>query len=110
MTLRTELGKIRSVRFGYGGYQDAMFGVSFDLGGKSWGVGDFWGTWADDPDKGCKWTKEEQSKIFADTTRKVRNVLRKANKDDLAKLAGTPVEVTFDGNSLKSWRVLEEVV
>lgn len=110
MTLKAELGKIRSVRFGYGGYQDAMFGVSFDLGGKSWGVGDFWGTWADDPDKGCKWTKEDQSKIFAETTRKLRNLMQKADKQEITKLVGVPVEVVFDGQKLKSWRVLEEVV
>ena len=28
----------------------------------------------------------------------------------VAQLIGTPVEVTFDGNRLKEWRVLEEVL
>lgn len=39
--LEVKLGKINKVKFGSGGYDDAMFGVTFDLGGQGWGVGDF---------------------------------------------------------------------
>ena len=107
--LRKELGKIQGISLGMGGYQDAMFGVSITLGGKGWGVGDFKGTWATH-DKHCHWTVADQKKIFADTMVWLRDTIQKAGVNKLADLKGVPVEVTFDGNALHSWRVLEEVV
>lgn len=105
-----KLGKIEIVSFGYCRYQEAMFGVYFDITGKSWGVSDFWGTWAHNPDKHCKWTLADQSKIFADTTRKIKKLLDAAGKTELSQLKGVPVEVTFNAQSLESWRVLTEVI
>jgi hypothetical protein len=107
---RTELGKIDSVHVGFGGYQDACFGVTFTIRGKAWGVGDFWGTWAHEPGEYSKWTTEEQSAIFADTSRRLIELLNKAGKSDVSQLAGIPLEVTFDGTRMVSWRVLEEVL
>ena len=43
--MEKKLGKIESVKFGLGGYQSVMFGLSVTLSGQSWGVGDFKGTW-----------------------------------------------------------------
>lgn len=109
---RKELGKITSFKLGYGGYQDAMFGVSIGLGGSSWGVGDFKGAWSLDitVDKYTKWTEKDRDSEFAKAMRFINETLKKAHKTDIGQLVGVPVEVTFDGNCLKSWRILEEVL
>lgn len=110
--METRIGKIKRVSVGFGGYQDAMIGISFELGSDkgSWGVGDFKGTWAHDPDKYCKWTKEDQRNIFADTFEFIQQLLSDANVSDVNKLVGKPVEVVFDLNTLKSWRILTEAI
>jgi len=50
-----QIGKITKITLGRGGYQDVCFGVNIQLGGDSWGSGDFKGTWgkcmADGKDK-----------------------------------------------------------
>ncbi len=107
--MRTELGKVQSVRVGYGGYQDAEWGVWFTLGGKSWGVSSGKGCWAD-WDKHCKWTPEDQRKTFAEVMEYMRDLCKDANVQDVAGLKGVPVECAFDGMLLKSWRVLGEVL
>lgn len=38
--MKTELGKITQVNFGFGGYQGAQFGVSFILSGENLGCCD----------------------------------------------------------------------
>lgn len=108
-TERKEIGKIKGVCFGMGGYQDAMFGVSFHLGGKPWGVNDFWGTWARRPE-GAKWTVEDQGKEWLKMCQRVIALLEDAGRHSLDKLEGTPIEATFDGMTLKSWRILTEAL
>lgn len=108
--MRTELGRIKSVKLGSSGYQDAMFGVSFELGGDGWGVGDFWGTWGAAPDKYCKWTVAEQEAEWAKVFRRLKDTMKAAKVRDMRRLEGVPVEVSFDGDRLKSWRVLKEVL
>ena len=107
--MEKRLGKIRSVRLGAGGYDDAMFGFSFELGGDGWGVGDFWGTWSF-RSEGAKWSIDDQNKAFLDSLLKVKALLKDANKIELTQLSGVPIEVIFDGNRLSSWRILTEVV
>lgn len=107
--MNKELGKITSVHFGFGGYQDAMFGISFGLGGDSWGVSDFWGEWAERPEY-AKWTIEDQNKKFAEVTKKIHQLLLDAKVETIDKLKNKPIEVTFDGTALKSWRILTEVL
>lgn len=104
-----ELGKIQSVKFGMGGYDDAMFGFSFVLGGKNWGVSDFWGTWSN-WDKQCKWSIEDQNKTFLESFLKVKALLKAAKKYDFSELKDVPIEATFEKSTLVSWRILEEVL
>ena len=109
-TYTKEIGKIKSIRFGFGGYQDAMMGFSIELGGKAWGVGDFKGTWATNS-KGAKWTEEDRDKEFAKAVRFVWKLLETADKRDLNQLVNVPIEATFDKNhTLVSWRILTEVI
>lgn len=111
-TTSKKIGKIQSISFGFGGYQDAMLGLSISLGSDSWGVGDFRGGWGPQItcDKYCKWTEADRSKLYADTARFIGDLLTQAKKDKLSDLQGVPVEVEFDGMILKSWRILTEAI
>jgi hypothetical protein len=42
--------------------------------------------------------------------RYISSLLKDAKVDSVDKLKGKPVEVTLDGNQLKSWRILTEVL
>lgn len=108
--MRKELGKIQRFEIGMGGYDEAMFGMSVTLGGQGWGVGDFDGTWSHKPDHNHKWTVEDQSKVWSDMCRRVLDLMKKAKVKTTAEMVGIPVEVTFEGNKLSSWRILEEVL
>lgn len=111
--MNTQLGKITRATFGPGGYQDAQFGLSVALGGESWGVGDFKGFWdvkTVPSNPSFKWTEADRDAAYAATMRFVAELLRDAKVSDVARLVGVPVEVTFDGNTLHSWRVLTEVL
>ena len=107
---RTELGQIQKITFGWGGYQDAMIGVSITLGGKSWGVGDFKGAWGIERSDHCQWTERDREEQLGSACLFVRDLLVKAKKQTLDQLIGVPIEATFNGNLLKSWRVLDEVL
>lgn len=111
MSERKELGRIQSATFGLGGYQDVQFGFWLTLGGEGWGVGASHGNaWSLERDKHCKWSEEDRREALADSALKLMDTLKKAKKQGVAELVGVPVEVTFDGNLLKSWRVLTEVL
>lgn len=110
--MEKRLGKIESVRFGFGGYQDAMIGLSLEFSGNSWGCGTFVGTWSSHVkcDSHCKWTEEDRSRINDETVKFIDKTLREAKVDDVHQLKGKPVEVELEGNVLKSWRILTEVL
>lgn len=76
------------------------------------GVGDFKGFWGPDikHDKNCKWTEQSRRDAYADTMQFIGSLLKDANKDRVDQLVGVPVEVVFDGNTLKSWRILSEAI
>lgn len=57
-----------------------------------------------------KWTEDDRDEL-AQLMRYISKLLSEAKVDDITKLAGKPVEVTIDEfNSLKSWRILTEVL
>jgi hypothetical protein len=91
-----EFGKITSAKFGWGGYQDAQFGLSLTIGGPNWGTGDFHGAWGNRPHH-ADWSL-------------LRDTLTKAKKHSVDELVGVPIEATFDSMRLTSWRILEEVL
>lgn len=110
MTTEIRLGKIRSIELGYGGYQDAQFGITIDFEGDGWGVGTFVGHWSFEPDKYCKWTNEDRLKVFADVMVKAKDWISAAKKTSLSQLKNVPVEITLEDFALKSWRILTEVL
>ena len=105
-----KLGRIKRAEFGAGGYQDVCIGITFELGGDGWGVGDFWGTWATERSLFTKWTEAERIEQLGKMVMRISALLGDAKKTEVSRLAGVPVEVEFNGNVLKSWRVLKEVL
>lgn len=108
--IEKKLGKIQRCSFGSGGYQDAMIGISFTLGGDSWGVGDFWGDWSIKRSETAQWSESDRINNLGKTVMRINELLGQAKKQDVSKLAGVAVEVSFEGNTLVSWRVLTEVI
>jgi hypothetical protein len=111
--MEKRLGKIESVSFGLGGYQGAMLGLHVTLGNGSWGVSDSKGNW-DAEQISCsehtKWSEGDRDGWYAEIMRYVSKLLKDGKVDSVDKLKGKPVEVTLDGNLLKEWRILTEVL
>lgn len=110
---RKELGKVQRFDVGLGGYQGVMLGVSIDLGGAGWGVSDFKGFWSPSQiqrSDSAQWTEESRSKAFDEVMRFIDKTLHEAKVKQTHELVGIPVEVTFENTTLKSWRVLTEVL
>lgn len=105
------LGKIEKVRLGTGGYQDAMFGFTFQLmfDGSSC-ITDFWGHWSNPPSESAKWTIEDQNKYQSECYTRFRSLMRDAKVNDIRNLEGIPIEVETDNMKLVSWRILKEVL
>jgi hypothetical protein len=108
--MNTSLGKIVRISLGYGGYQDAEFGVTAVLEGKGWGTIDFKGYWAHKPNEHCQWTERDQSNALIAVLRWVQSLLDAAKVQRLDQLTGKPIEVTFENGRLETWRILEEVL
>lgn len=112
LKMNSKLGKIASARFGYGGYQDAQFGLSLEFICDGWGCGTFCGAWSIEIEVGpqTKWTETDRDAEFAACVRRLNNWMRDANVRDVSALVGIPVECTFENNTLVAWRVLKEVL
>jgi len=108
-----ELGKIEKVYFGYGGYQDAQFGVTFVLNFNGKGCVDFIdGGWSEDVkvDEYTKWTEKDRQIQRAEMVKRVNKLLKEAKVKTIDELKGKPIEITNEGLTLKSWRILTEVL
>ena len=111
--MEKKLGKIESVHFGIGGYQDSMIGLHITLGGNSWGVYDSKSAWDAELVKWseyCKLNESDRDLDYAGIIRFVSKMLNEAKVKTVDKLKGIPIEATFDGNILKEWRILTEVL
>jgi hypothetical protein len=111
--MEKRLGKIKSVRFGIGGYQDCQLGIHFDLGTDSWGVTDSKSVW--DPEtikrtQHTEWSEEDRNKLMIEVMRHTSSILKDAKVTNIVDLKGKPIEVTMEGNMLKEWRILTEVL
>ncbi len=104
------LGRIQKIHVGYGGYDDAMFGVAVTLGGDSWAVSDWDGPWTTAITSGTKWTEADRSHHFDTVMRRLWVLCKDAKVKRVEDLCGKPVMVMFDGGILKSWRLLTEVL
>lgn len=111
--MEKRLGKLKDVKFGHGGYQDACIGLSVTISGDGWGVGDSRTSWdanmIEHNDR-CKWTEADRDKEYSEIMHYVSDLLAAAKVGSVDKLNGLPVEATFEGNTLKEWRILTEVL
>ena len=108
----TFLGKIKSIKFGL---DSSRIGLFYTLAFNSSSEVQFSNTvW--DPEQikvtqYTNWTESERDKHLAELMRYISKLLSEAKVDDITKLVGKPVEITIDEfNSLKSWRILTEVL
>ena len=111
--METKLGKIQSVSFGLGGYQGCMIGIHVSLEMDGTGVCDTRSAWDANKIKcseRCEWTEEDRNRDYSEIIRYVSDLLEDAKVDYVDQLKGKPVEVIFEGNTLKSWRLLTEVI
>ena len=111
--MEKKLGKLSGVKFGLCGYQEACLGLSVTISGEGWGVCDNKSAWDANQikhTKHCKWTEEDRSKGYDDVIRYVSDLLSHAKVRSVGDLNGKPVEAVFDGMTLKSWRILTEVI
>lgn len=88
--INKQLGKIVFAELGFGGYQDAMFGITFRLDCKNGSVGDFL--------------------LLDQNIDRITKILLEAKVQYMSQLGGIPIEGIFDGNVLQSWRILTEVI
>ena len=84
--------------------------LSFTFSGS--GVCAFKGSWplTMERSKDAKWSEDDRNKEVLDMVRFVTETMEKAKVKDVSDLKGIPVECTCDGNCLKEWRILEEVL
>ncbi len=110
MEERKHLGKISHIEMGIGGHNEDMFGITFSLEWEGSGTQDFWGTWSLKRPEYAKWTEEERIRLLGEMCMRVVKLLQDAKKYNIADLRGIPIEITTEGNILRSWRVLTEVL
>ena len=104
------LGKIESIFFGV---IDGRFGIWFTFKADGWSVQDNNTTWdpgSVDVTEGTRWTEDERASQLSDIMYKISRLLKDAAVSDINELKNTPVEITLEGNMIKDWRVLTEVI
>jgi len=112
MAQQKKLMKIESIKLGYGGYQDAMFGLTVVFAGQDCGCTDFNGFWSQTTKctDNSKWDEIDRSSQFDVVMRQIDQLLINAKKRSLNDLINVPVEVVFLDSRLESWRILTEVI
>lgn len=107
------LGKIKEVYFGLGGYNESMLGIHFTFSFDGKEVCSTEGGWDFHRIKHSeyvKWTEEDRKNDHYDTLIFISNLLQQCNITDINNLKNKPVEVEILDNTLKTWRILTEVL
>ena len=110
---RATKGKIGSVQFGIGGYQNGFMGLHIGLLYGSFGITDYiCGGWSTEFERSVhtKWTETDRDKANADMLRIVNQIMLDAKVRNVADLVGKPVEVIIWENAMISWLILTEVL
>lgn len=105
--MERELGKITAVSFGRNSDRPFLFGLELTLTGKGWGT---FTTINANMSDACEWTEEQRNAAFFEVCRKIYKLLRDANVNSVYELIGKPVEVIFENNMLRDYRILTEVL
>ena len=111
MVSEKRLGKIERMHFGFGGYQDAMFGLSLTFSMDGYGVQDFiGGGWIEENSKGDPELIQSRRDAMANMSERIIGIMKEAKIGGIDALVGMPVEIITDNGALRSWRILTEVL
>jgi len=113
MSLTKHLGKISSITFGLGGYQESMLGLHICFDFDCSGICTTKSTWDWETVKhteNCKWTEQSRLDKYAEIMCYISTLLKDAKVRDISQLKNIPVEVRLDGNSFYDFRILKEVL
>lgn len=103
------LGKIDFAE--YGRYPDRPFLFGLMLGFSFRGAGCASGSrYTLNISKECRWSGEERAAAMVKNTEFVYDLLSAAGCDYVSGLVGKPVEVVFENNTFKEFRILTEVL
>jgi hypothetical protein len=103
----TFLGKIENVWFGD---WDGNIGFHFTLKSTGGSVCDTWSFPSINHNECCQWTEIDRINSLGQIVMRVNKLLASAKRSNLDDLKDTPIEVLFEKRTLKSWRILEEVI
>ena len=108
----TFLGKIESIKFGLSDSRIGLFyTLTFNNCCETQSSNTVWDPEQIKVTQYTVWTEDDRDRELAQLMRYISKLLADAKVNDINKLAGKPVEVTIDEfNSLKSWRILTEVL
>lgn len=98
-----ELGKIRNIILGFGGYQDSMFGLTINFDMRSGSISTFIsGGWYDN--------NLAVNNSYESLCKEIINFLKQAKVSSIDQLKNKPVEISLDRNTFVSFRILTEVL
>lgn len=98
MNTRKKLGKITRIEFGRCPDRGGL-GLFYTLSGEGWGV-----------DASRVYIGKGYLECMGDVGSYIVDLLDTAKVNYISQLKGKPVEATFEGNKLISWRILKEVL
>ena len=110
--MKKQLAKISSIKFGYGGYQGAMFGLSITFSGGGLEISTFEGSWPKTMKRpeDAKWSEQDRDDELLKAVILLNTTLKDAKKEHMNQLVDVPVECILENRMLRSWRVLTEVI
>jgi len=107
MVGKKELGKIESVEFGRHPDRPFLFGLQLTFKMEGAGVQGFYTV---NLSEDCKWEIADRSLTIVEMVEFVDSTLENAKVNHVSELKNIPVEITFNGNCFKSFRILTEVL
>ena len=103
------LGKITYAEFGQYPDRPFLFGLQlgFDFKGSGVCCG---GRYTINISDQCRWERSEKLDALEEMINHLNGILNDAKVHSVSQLVGKPVEVYFDGNMFKDFRILTEVI
>lgn len=105
--MEIKLGKIKEIEIRL---LDHQFGIFYTFCSGSTHVQTCDVHFSKPPTERCKWTVEDQQNEYSQIFMGLCETMKEAGVTKFGQLRNIPVELTFDGNLLKKWRILTEVL
>ena len=110
MSLTKHKGKISSIYFGLGGYQESMLGLhicfSFEMHKFICTSDAYWDYYSVEHTERSKWTEQSRLARYARINCNISELLNKAKVRELGQLKNKEVTLTMDGLNLYSWELI----